>query len=272
MLTRTLVLALLGFIFPAAVFAANVGENRQINNGQDITRPLSRVDARYQYQLLKAGRSKNIFTLRSDRPIAFNDSWGIGLRADLPLDITNKVTAEEPNGDLRAGLGDVLGQILVARKFNDLWAAAVGTQFVFPTAGTDQMGDGKYQVVPTVGVRRSLPGVSNGSFAAFLMRYAVDYAGSRKRQSISTLEMAPMFNWMLPREWFITAFPSTDLQINFQEGGAVFLPFDIAVGKTIPQKAVFSVELAFPMYHHGNVANFYTSYDFKVEARVGFFY
>ena len=272
MIKRTLVLAFLSLAFSVSATASEVGENQQINNGQDITRPLSRVDARYQYQLLKEGRSKNIFTFRSDRPIVLSEHWGIGLRADLPLDLTNKVAADEPEGDLRFGLGDVLGQILLARKFNDQWAAAAGTQFIFPTGSTGQMGDGKYQVVPTVGVRRSLPGVSNGTFAAFLMRYAVDYAGSSKRSSISTLEMAPMFNWMLPRDWFFTAFPSPDIQINFQDKGAVFLPFDIMIGKTIPRKAVFSVELGFPMYHSGDLADFYTTYEFKMEARVGFFY
>ena len=272
MVKRTLALAFLSFVFSAAAFAAEVGENRQINNGQDITRPLARVDARYQYQLLKGERSKNIFTLRSDYPIVLNDYWGIGLRADLPCDLTNKIAADEPNGALRFGLGDVLGQVLLATKFNDRWAAAAGAEFVFPTAGTDQMGDGKYQIVPTLGVRRSLPGISNGSFAALLMRYAVDYAGSSKRSSISTLEMAPMFNWMLPRNWFITAFPSPDIQINFQDKGAVFLPFDIAIGKSIPQKAVFSMELGFPMYHSGDLAQFNTTYEFKMEARVGIFY
>jgi hypothetical protein len=272
MLKRILFLALLSFVLPAAVFATEVGENQQINNGQDITRPLSRIDARYQYQLLKEGRSKNIFTLRSDYPIVMNDFWGIGLRVDLPSDLTNKVTADEPDGALRFGLGDVLGQILLAGKFNDQWAAAAGTQFVFPTAGTDQMGDGKYQIVPTVGVRRSLPGLSNGSFAAFLLRYAVDYAGSKKRQGISTLEMAPMFNWMLPRNWFVTAFPSTDIQVNFEKGGNFFLPFNAAIGKTIPKKAVFSVEFGFPMFYSGNSAYFYTFYEYKMEARVGFFY
>ncbi len=82
MLKRTLLLALLSFVLSAAAFAAEVGENRQVNNGQDITRPLSRIDARYQYQLLKG-----------DRPILLNDYWGIGLRADLPCDLTNKITS-----------------------------------------------------------------------------------------------------------------------------------------------------------------------------------
>ncbi len=272
MIPKALLLLLLSVFLSMSVFAAEVGENRQINNGLDITRPLARVDARYQYQLLKGNRSKNIFTFRSDRPIVLNDHWGIGLRADLPCDLTNKITADEPNGGLRFGLGDVLGQILLATKFNDRWGSAVGAEFVFPTAGTDQMGDGKYQIVPTLGVRRMLPKLSDGSFAALLMRYAVGYAGSHKRSSISTLEMAPMLNWMLPRNWFITAFPSPDIQINFQDKGAVFLPFDIAVGKTIPQKAVFSIEIGFPMYHSGELSQFNTTYEFKMEARIGFFY
>ena len=104
------------------------------------------------------------------------------------------------------------------------------------------------------------------------MHYAVDYAGSPKRNSISTLEMAPMFNWTLPGQWFLTTYPSSDIQVNFQDHGAVFLPFDIAVGKTIPNKAVFSVEIGFPMYHSGELSQFNTTYEFKMEARIGFFY
>ena len=87
MLKRTLVLAFLSFAFSAAAFAAEVGENRQINNGQDITRPLARVDARYQYQLLKGERSKNISTLFSFRsywpvafPVCFSSISGSGTR------------------------------------------------------------------------------------------------------------------------------------------------------------------------------------------------
>jgi hypothetical protein len=264
------------FTFIVLILAFSTGalaeESKVLNNGQDLTRPLARFDTRYQYQLLKNGRSKNTFTARTDRPFVINERWQVATRVDLPLVLSNKVTADEPNGALKGGLGDVLSEIDLIRTFNELWAAGAGTQFIFPTAGNDQMGDGKYQLLPTLGVRRQLPAVSNGSFAGFTMRYAVDYAGSRKRPSISTLEMAPTFNWVVRDNWFLTTYPSNDIQINFQKGGAVFLPFDIMIGKTIPRKAVFSVELGFPMYHHGNVADFYTSYDLKMEARVGVFY
>jgi hypothetical protein len=126
--------------------------------------------------------------------------------------------------------------------------------------------------VPTAGVRRMLPEVSEDSYSALLMRYAIDYAGSHNRDHISTLEIAPMFNWGLPRHWFLTTYPSPDIQINLQQHGTVFLPFDMMIGKTIPNKAVFSVEIGFPMYHSGELSQFDTSYDFKVEASVGIFY
>ena len=271
MIKRAFVLAFFGLVFSASAFAAEGALDSQVNNGQDITRPLARFDAHYQYQLLQNGRAKNIFTFRTDRPFAVNEHWGIGTRVDPPCLITNKVTADEPEGTTKFGLGDLLSQVILIRKFSDLWAAGAGTQFVFPTASTDQMGDGKYQLLPTLGIRRQLSEISSGSFAGFTMRYAVNYAGSRKRPAISTLEMAPTFNWMLPRDWFVSTYPSSDIQINFQDKGAVFLPFDIMIGKTIPKKAVFSVELGFPMYHSGELSEFYTTYEFKMEARVGSF-
>ena len=204
MTARTLALVFLLFAFSAGAFAAEPEKNEVLNNGQDITRPLARFDARYQYQLLPGGRAKNTVTVRTDRPFVINEHWGIGTRVDLPAVFSNKVTADEPHGAFKGGLGDLLGEIVLIRKFNELWAAGAGTQFIFPTAGTDQLGDGKYQLLPTVGIRRQLPGVSNGSFAGFVMRYAVNYAGSEKRPSISTLEMAPTFNWILPDNWFFS--------------------------------------------------------------------
>lgn len=272
MIKRILFLVFLISILPANSFSAEKEENRLLNNGQDITRPLARFDTSYQYQTLQGGRTENFFTFRTDRPFVINNRWWIGTRVDLPCILTNKKTALDPEGPFKFGLGDILTQILLIRFFDDKWAAAAGNQFVFPTAHTSQMGNGKYQLVPTAGVRRMLPELSNGSFTALLVRYAVDYAGSPKRDRISTIEMAPMFNWELPKHLFVSTFPSTDFQINLADKGHVFLPFDVMVGKTIPNKAVFSVEAAFPMYYSGAPENFYTFYRFRVQARIGIFY
>ena len=243
-----------------------------INNGQDITRPLSRFDASHEYQFMVKGHAEHTFTLRTDRPFNMAEGWQIATRADLPCVLTNKITQEESGKEFNFGLGDVLTQVLLVRYIDDFWALAGGTQLIFPTASTDQMGNGKYQVVPSFGIRRMLPEISEGSFIGCLIRYADDYAGPASRQHISTLEMSPSLNINFPGDWFINTYPSQDIQINFIDKGAVFIPFDIMVGKTKRDKYVVSLELAFPMYYNGQPSEYYTFYDFKVEAKVGIFY
>lgn len=49
------------------------------------------------------------------------------------------------------------------------FAWAVGTQLIFPTASEDEMGGGKWRLVPTVGARYNLPEITPGSWAALLL-------------------------------------------------------------------------------------------------------
>ncbi len=272
MAKRTLVLTLLSLVLSTCAFAADVPSDKNLNTGEDITHPPSTFDVRYKYQLLHEERSQNTWTLRTDRSSFFTKSWGIGTRFDLPCVLTNNFSAHEPDGALKFGLGDFLAQAILLKKFGDQWAAGAGAQFIFPTATGDQMGGGKYQLLPTLGVRRKLPELSEGSFAEMTVRYAFDYAGSKKRSNIGTLEMAPSINWMLPGNWFINTYPSNDIQINMLEGGNVFLPFNAMIGKIFPGKTILSLEFGFPMFYSGNPGNFYTFYEYKMEARIGIFY
>ena len=66
MIRRMLGIVFLGFILAVPVAAAQPAGGNDFNTGQDITRPLARLDARYPYQLLAKKRSKDIFTLRID--------------------------------------------------------------------------------------------------------------------------------------------------------------------------------------------------------------
>ena len=93
MIKRILFIAFLIFVLPASSFSAEKEEVRQINNGQDITRPLARFDTSYQYQTLQGGRTENFFTFRTDRPFVINDRWWIGTRVDLPCILTNFTVA-----------------------------------------------------------------------------------------------------------------------------------------------------------------------------------
>ena len=78
--------------------------------------------------------------------------------------------------------------------------------------------------------------------------------------------MDPLFNVNLPQQWFVTLFPSSDIRLNLLDGGKLFLPFNAMVGKLVTRAIVASVEIGVP------IVNDYKVYDFKLEARVGFFF
>jgi hypothetical protein len=128
------------------------------------------------------------------------------------------------------------------------------------------MGGGKYRLVPTGAFRLALPEVSTGSFFTLLVRYDYDFAGDADRPHRSELQLGPVFNVNLPQRWFVTLFSSSDIRINLMDDGKLFLPFNVMVGKLVTRAIVASVEFGVPMVDD------YQVYDFKLEARIGFFF
>jgi hypothetical protein len=83
--------------------------------------------------------------------------------------------------------------------------------------------------------------------------------------------MAPLVNIGLPDGWFVNLYPSSDIRYNFAakrpgDSGRWFVPFNFMVGKMVTRSIVASLEMGVP------IVNDYQVYDFKLEARVGFFF
>ena len=79
-----------------AVCPAWSAETEEINNGQDPTKPLMRLDLRYQYQNLPPSSDDNahIFTLRADKPFVLAPGWSLATRLDVPLFLTEAVSRD----------------------------------------------------------------------------------------------------------------------------------------------------------------------------------
>jgi hypothetical protein len=151
------------------------------------------------------------------------------------------------------------------------FAWAFGAQAIFPTASEDGMGGGKYRLVPTVGARWNMPQWGAGAWFAGLVRYDFDVAGKDNRRHVSELQLAPIVNLALPQHWFINFYPSSDIRYNFPgknpgDKGKWFVPFNAMVGKMVNKSTVASLEIGVP------IVNDYQVYDFKIEARIGFFF
>jgi hypothetical protein len=148
-----------------------------VNNGEDFTRPLNRVDLRERYERLPdeggLAPQKWVTTLRADLWTELSEGWKLYGRVDLPLVYSNDVTSSfNPKGHARFGVGDLLTEAaIILPPPTPRLAHGFGLRATWPTAGLNEAGQGKYQIGPLVGVRYSLPEISAGSFFLIQLIY-----------------------------------------------------------------------------------------------------
>ncbi|MGH6916535.1 MAG: hypothetical protein ACREJ0_02420 [Geminicoccaceae bacterium] len=248
-----------------------------LNNGEDFTRPLNRVDLRERYERLPDDGGlepeKWVTTLRTDLWTGLGQGWKLYGRADLPLVYANDVTSSfNPNGHARFGVGDVLTEVaIIPPPLTSRLAYGFGVRAVWPTAGLNEAGQGKYQVGPLVGLRYSLPEISAGSFFLIQLIYQNSIASrdqNKGRADINQLNIQPKLNVSLPNAWFLTFFASENIQISFANEDKMFLPFDLMVGKKLGEKIVVSLEYSRELFHDKG----FEPYEWQLEGRIGYYF
>lgn len=258
------------FVLAFAIVIISHGLVRAVDqpndNGEDFVRPPARFDFRYQFEQKADEVAQDEFIFRIDRPFRLSDGWKIATRVDVPLMLNNGSSSENPDGDYRFGTGEVLLQAVLINEFSGRWGAGIGPRMILPTASQDQFGSGKVQLGPIGGLRCLLPEISPGSFVQLVARYDCDVGGDTKRSHISRLQWSPTVNIALPRDWFVTLFPSQDIAVNFLDDGKWFFPFDFLIGKNLSRRTVTSLEISVPIFKQ------YDSYEFKLEARLSYFF
>lgn len=273
---RILLLIGLAIFWTAPQALAETEQETEINNGQDITKPLTRLDIRYEYinaALLESGHDdSHVITFRVDKPFDIAPKWKIATRFDVPVMFTDRRSLDNIYGATQFGLSDILAQVLLVNTYSERYAWAAGAQLVLPTATKDEMGTGAWRVVPTVGMRWTTDEVYKGSWIALAARWDKDFATTRSNaKKTNELQFAPVINIPLPDAWFINLFPNTDIRYNLgdkgpRDSGRWFVPADFLIGKMLTRTIVSSLEISIPIIKEYHV------YDFKTEFRMGFFF
>lgn len=248
--------------------AIEVGEYGSDYNGEDITRPESKMLLRLQDR--STGTSDKLNSLRwylqPQGVFALADGWGFAWLAQLPL-IAKPIT---PSGssetDVEFGFGDIQIQAALIHPIDERWAYGFGLRLVSPSA-QDSLGTGKWQVMPVVGFRYSILEFGPNTYFVPKVRYAVSFAGDPSRRNISEPQFAPTLSIGLPDRWFVILFPSFDIRINYGDPvsgqtGRLFFPIDASVGRKFGDNIVVSLEGSVP------VIKDYPVYNFKTELRV----
>jgi hypothetical protein len=239
------------------------------NNGTDYTRPQSTFDVRFNYRASSGTTSqtdRETMIMRLTRKIDLDSGWKLGVLAQLPVVAKTTMTSDPPETDHERGLGNATFQGALSHAIDQRWAFGFGARLVAPTAA-DNLGGGKWEIMPGAGLRVSLPELGPDSYFVPVVRYAVSFAGDPSRRNISEPQIAPTLNVGLPDRWFVTFYPSNDIRINYGDPvsgqtGRLFLPFDVAFGRTLNDGLVVSLEVSVPIIRD------YPVYDFKSELRI----
>ncbi len=247
----------------------SVADQDPKNIGNDLTRPQNSLDLRFRNQESSGATSqtsRDYWIARITSRIQIDPDWKLSLYAQTELQDKTTFTEGTPGSDEDFGLGNSVFQAVLIRSLSDQAAFGFGARLAAPTA-SDDIGNGKWQIMPGFGVRYTFTELSKDTYFVPAIRYAVSFAGDPAKRNIAEPQIAPTFNLDLPGPWYLTFYPSYDIRINYGDPvsgqtGRLFLPADAALGYALTDKVSMSLEVSVPIIKD------YPVYDFKTEFRV----
>jgi hypothetical protein len=213
---------LLLVLFPPLSGAQEKADGQSLEQAaNDPTASLMSVQIQDQYSgayYKLENESGNTLLLRSAVPFATGPLNHIA-RATLPF-ITNSPTGKSGLSDL------VLFDLIV---FNESWGRwGVGPVMLFPTAGEDRLGTGKWAVGPAAGFVARSDKLMWGLFNQNLFSFAGDTA----REEVKLAILQPIANYSLPDRWSISL-SEMNVTYDWVKSAWTLLPLGVKVGKLV---------------------------------------
>ena len=155
------------------------------------------------------------------------------LRFDLGLLLWTRfewqvAQVDDDSGSITAGVGDLQWLNLIGLEASETWGRiGAGPVFVFPTASSSELGQGKYQAGPALGyVNRAVKG---WQFALLIQQF-FSFAGDADRSRVSELKLQPYITKLLGDSWYLQTKPV--IEVNFAKG-TNSVPLDLVVGTVV---------------------------------------
>ncbi len=114
-------------------------------------------------------------------------------------------------------------QLIVRRRAS--LSVGVGAVVVFPTASDDRLGQGKYQIGPSVSL---ISQTANGWQIGVIVQDQISFAGDPDRPDVHQFGVQPILNYVTGK-WYFGAgdFTST---FDWENGGAATIPLAFQAG------------------------------------------
>lgn len=199
----------------------------QVNNP---TSPLTQIQLRDVLSSNVPGYdgSANLFQIVPIMPIPHNSLFGF----DQLMKITFQVpSTPDPNGE--TGFGDI--DLFDLYTMNESWGRwGAGLSFVFPTASSDNLGAGKWQIGPAIALMYI--GIPNLVFGA-VFQNPISFAGDQSRADINTLIIAPTITYTFADGWF-AGYGDFNWSFDWENNGQTTIPLGLQAGKVVSLKSL----------------------------------
>lgn len=175
---------------------------------------------------------------------AVNNVWH--LRLDASLAHTNMTD----DGKSLSGFSDMSFHMMHATEIYKQFYLEYGAELIFPTATDKALGKGKWQAHPKVAGVCFL-GPSGDAIGTVLLGigYQFDYAGQSDRPHISSLHIAPNFDYW-GENWYVGYYATW----KYDTRNKIFdLPLDVEVGYSFLPKWTIALEYILPLVNTDKV-------------------
>jgi hypothetical protein len=155
-----------------------------------------------------------------------------------------------PGPNRKSGLGDVaLFDIFLPDRFS--WGSfGLGPTFVFPTATSDRLGSGKWQVGPAAAlIYEAIAHIQLG----VIIQNPISFAGDGDRHSVNEMTLQPIAQYNFPKGWYVSI-GDLNWTLDWESGGDLTLPVALQVGRVMPifgPQWNLGIEPFYVASHHG---------------------
>jgi hypothetical protein len=170
-------------------------------------------------------RTQNVLNIQPVIPVRVSENWNLITRIITP--IIYQPIGSEPVNQGANGLGDINPSFFLspAKPHKIIWG--VGPTFILPTATNPLLGQGKWNIGPTI-VVLSQPG--HWTIGA-LVNNVWSVAGQSSRPNVNQMLFQYFINYNLKRGWFITWQPIVTANWEATNGGRWVVPVGGGVGR-----------------------------------------
>jgi hypothetical protein len=234
----TLVLSLAEEKAPAAM--GKSGEQDLQEVGKQLNNPLSsiwNITTQSNMTFLKgdlspAYRGQFVFNFQPVLPIPLTKNWNLIPRPVIPFLSTPYIqgvdrTTLTPEWSRTGGMGDMAFLAMLSPNLPQ-WILGLGPTFVFPTASTYDLGQGKFQIGPAAAAGF----ISKKWVGLIFAQNWWSVGGTSARPVVNQLNLQYVLVRMLPNAWQIQTTPNILVNWRAKSGNQVTFPLGIGVGKT----------------------------------------